>query len=406
MQSSFGWTLLSREALRRAETQLREEVEGVRDEIGFLALHQAYADRFFPGTSVLHTRLRYVLFVPWIYQDLHQHVDRPGVAAYLEGRELELTRRLKAGGEVGVIGSRSYPKPTAQPPSMSYWSALGTWGILRPNSAGAIPSRQAVHRTIARRSSGRRLHDDDRQLLAEEEPLFYSVPPPCAAWHDSTKRLDFRLERQEAVFLKKCFLSLARPGGDKAHSLLARVVDQGVQVTDRMELWSPAMRMAADRQDREALQRARQAAGLSAIGRAVYAALVEETREQHDGIPTETVHRENLEGVVARFAAKALALEVSKISVDAPAMPKGILEVLQATQDWLRSGRADKPDGLYECYERAEVRRKGRRARLARTILGRERRAEWLPQDHPKAAPLHYRWANVRQLLTDLQKSL
>ena len=24
------------------------------------------ADRFFPGTSVLHTRLRYALFVPWL----------------------------------------------------------------------------------------------------------------------------------------------------------------------------------------------------------------------------------------------------------------------------------------------------------------------------------------------------
>ena len=44
MEAIFGWTLLSRHALRRAETQLREDVEGVRDEIGFLALHQAYAD--------------------------------------------------------------------------------------------------------------------------------------------------------------------------------------------------------------------------------------------------------------------------------------------------------------------------------------------------------------------------
>jgi hypothetical protein len=64
MPSSFGWTLLSRDALRRAKTQLRDDTEGVRDEIGFLSLHPAYADRFFPGTSVLHTRLRYVLFVP------------------------------------------------------------------------------------------------------------------------------------------------------------------------------------------------------------------------------------------------------------------------------------------------------------------------------------------------------
>ena len=44
MESQFGWTLLSRDALRRAESQLREDTGGVRDKIGFLALHQAYAD--------------------------------------------------------------------------------------------------------------------------------------------------------------------------------------------------------------------------------------------------------------------------------------------------------------------------------------------------------------------------
>jgi hypothetical protein len=63
MEPVFGWTLLSPEAIRKAEAQLREDAEGVRDEIGFLFLHQAYADRFFPGTSVQQTRLRYALFV-------------------------------------------------------------------------------------------------------------------------------------------------------------------------------------------------------------------------------------------------------------------------------------------------------------------------------------------------------
>ena len=65
--SGYGWTFLSRDALRRAERQLSGTGEGVRDEIGFLIVHQRYADYFFPRTSVLHTRLRYALFVPWIY---------------------------------------------------------------------------------------------------------------------------------------------------------------------------------------------------------------------------------------------------------------------------------------------------------------------------------------------------
>ena len=75
MEAQLGWTLLSRDALRRAETQLRDDIEGVRDEIGFLALHQAYANRFFPGTSVLHTRLRYELFVPWMYENIARRTN-------------------------------------------------------------------------------------------------------------------------------------------------------------------------------------------------------------------------------------------------------------------------------------------------------------------------------------------
>jgi hypothetical protein len=70
IEAALGWTYLSREALARAKAQMDEESMGVRDEIGFLTIHQRYADRFFPGTSVLHTRARYAVFVPWLFEDL------------------------------------------------------------------------------------------------------------------------------------------------------------------------------------------------------------------------------------------------------------------------------------------------------------------------------------------------
>ncbi|WP_339613429.1 DUF6361 family protein [uncultured Rubinisphaera sp.] len=94
MEPQLGWTLLSRDAMRRVETQLREDLEGVREEIGLLALHQAYADRFFPGTSVLHTRLRYVFFVPWMYEKIARHHPRQHVADVLPEEALALTLRL------------------------------------------------------------------------------------------------------------------------------------------------------------------------------------------------------------------------------------------------------------------------------------------------------------------------
>ena len=51
IEPALGWTYISREALARAKAQMDEESMGVRDEIGFLTIHQRYADRFFPGTS-------------------------------------------------------------------------------------------------------------------------------------------------------------------------------------------------------------------------------------------------------------------------------------------------------------------------------------------------------------------
>ena len=59
--------MLSRKEMQQAE-RLASGEQDTRDEIGFLLIHQGFADRFFPGTSVLHTRVRYVLFLPWLYQ--------------------------------------------------------------------------------------------------------------------------------------------------------------------------------------------------------------------------------------------------------------------------------------------------------------------------------------------------
>lgn len=402
MQPGFGWTLLSRDALRRAETQLRDEVDGVRDEIGFLSLHQAFADRFFPGTSVLHTRLRYVLFTPWIYERIARQSDRQRISVAIEKQELELTRRLKEANEAGVIGTRSYPNPTAQPPSMTYWAALGAWRILRPGANGAFPSRQTVHRAIARKPNHQQVHDDDKQLLIEEEPLFCSIPKPPAAWNDSAQRLDFQLESSEGTFLRNCFLAVARPESEGTPSLLSRLVEKRVEMSERLELWSQKVRAAADASDQEALMLARQVAAMSAIGRGVYAAMVEEMRAEHDAIPTEDIHREKLGTVIDEHITNALALNVDDLTAVAPSLPGGILEVLRATQRWLL-GRSRSLTSLYAPYEQAESRRKGKRARLSKTLTGRERRAEWRPDEYPAAEPLHYRWKNVRQLLTDLQ---
>ena len=139
MKPTIGWVLLSKDAVGRAETQLHEDVTGVRDELGFLLIHSGYANRFFPGTSVLHTRLRYVLFIPWMYQDLVRNGNYKNIEQRVANFEKNLAGRLLALD--GTIGKRSYPEPTSQPPTFVYWTALGTWGFLKRRPDGTWPTK-------------------------------------------------------------------------------------------------------------------------------------------------------------------------------------------------------------------------------------------------------------------------
>lgn len=68
---AIGWFMLS-EADRDAAHRFLSKIssDGTRDELGFAPIHFAFADRFFPGTSVQHQQLRYVFFVAWAYQEL------------------------------------------------------------------------------------------------------------------------------------------------------------------------------------------------------------------------------------------------------------------------------------------------------------------------------------------------
>src|SRR4051794_26161531 len=104
MKPTLGWTMLSREEMRQAE-RLAGGGQDTRDEIGFLLIHQGFADRFFPGTSVLHTRVRYALFVPWLFVHAAAHHSRGSDLESAIRRDLiRLAVRLKRGEKYGVIG--------------------------------------------------------------------------------------------------------------------------------------------------------------------------------------------------------------------------------------------------------------------------------------------------------------
>ena len=69
MVSSFGWLDVDaeqRQKMLEVADLFRET--GTIDDLGVGTIRDAISDLLFPGTSVLHTRLRYVLFIPWLLQ--------------------------------------------------------------------------------------------------------------------------------------------------------------------------------------------------------------------------------------------------------------------------------------------------------------------------------------------------
>ena len=400
----IGWILLSREAVARADEALASDEKGVRDEVGFAALHQGFADRFFPGTSVLHTRLRYVLFVPWLMEKVAADAAAD-LARRLSVAETALAGQLRTGPDPdGIIGGRVWPRPTAQPPSMSYWSALGSWGILRLRPDGSLPSRTDTLRRLAqsRRRQRTRVTDDDGRALDQDGTLpFVSLPepPPAEPFGIGDEPLGFALKTEERTFLRKHLLGVRRPS-TAIPCLLARLTENrvGPQADDP---WVTEIAACAGEEDRAALVTARQAAALAGIGRAVYAALAE-IWQVHDGLLESTRHQSRLLQMIEEYGHDARAINLKALHAFLPNLSENLSRVLSETQDWLKAHDQD-PQELYEAYAKAELGRKGLRARLPNTVAGRQRRAEWDPQEHPLAEPLHYRWPNVRRLLADLQ---
>ncbi len=61
-------TATDRDKVRRVLDLFKEQ--GTVDELGLGSLRDVLSNALFPGTSVLHTRLRYLLFIPWIYREI------------------------------------------------------------------------------------------------------------------------------------------------------------------------------------------------------------------------------------------------------------------------------------------------------------------------------------------------
>jgi hypothetical protein len=117
----------------------------------------------------------------------------------------------------GAIGGFNYPRPTSQPASLSYWAALGAWGILRETD-GRLPSRAQMHALL--QSKHRKARDDDGQALLRAELPFAALPPRPDDW-SAAGPTEFALLPREAEFLHRQFADLC-PRDTPGHACVDR----------------------------------------------------------------------------------------------------------------------------------------------------------------------------------------
>jgi hypothetical protein len=216
MPSTLTWLdhdAAQRERMNRVLDLFGEK--GTVDQLGFGGIRDAFSDRLFPGTSTIQKRLRYFLFLPWMYLDLEaRRIPSRRAGAVARESELRLVEVLRASGETGFLGEQAGESLKILP-SAIYWAGLRSWGILRfPRSRGEY--HRALDGLYQRRRLARDADADSDDALAIWHP---AVPAPPDDWPD---RATLELRREEAGFLQGRILA-AHP-----RSLLALLARGGV----------------------------------------------------------------------------------------------------------------------------------------------------------------------------------
>jgi hypothetical protein len=168
LTSSLGWIDSSESDQRRMReiVSLFSEQES-RDELGIGQVRDALSDALFPGTSVIQTRARYFLFVPWLFNEAARNNSPSDVPRRVEDLERRLIKLFLDEGELdGLIGRLAGPSVKILPSSI-YWTGLQQWGIINGRLDRQQVAKQLVRRTV-----------ESDELAIRSTPAFASLPKP------------------------------------------------------------------------------------------------------------------------------------------------------------------------------------------------------------------------------------
>lgn len=139
--SSLFWAVLDRQQKEKSEELLETFDKGSKDEFGLMTLTIALSNLLYPGTSVLHTRLRYVFLVGWIFKESfgkNYGLEKLHKSEKKLRQILQETKQGTASEDdyLGILGVTKEVKDgegdqLSQPPFSIYLNLLRSWGIIK-----------------------------------------------------------------------------------------------------------------------------------------------------------------------------------------------------------------------------------------------------------------------------------
>lgn len=365
--------------------------DGTVDELGIGAVRDTIASALFPGVSVLHTRARYLLFVPWcILQVAERGLQSGDAMRELRRVEISLLHALLAGeDEDGLIGRVARDK-LKRLPSAAYWSVLQRWGIRTVDSSIAGYFRDA---RLVQQQQRRTPASDDRGIGAVQSKFGFdaSIPPPPPDLHRLT---DFRLTPDESAFLAYQWRTTAKG------SLLPWVLDAGAEGVVA-NIWAHPQLASAPDDLRSVVEHGRRFSNLSHGAALLYNLMLAETFDEQDDRHLVDHYRERLSDWHNEVRSDAEVWEREAFWIMVRRRNPGLKRATEVfVESWIEL--VQEPGAIAESHAARDLVRtrervlKGGRARL----FNDSARNQWAGASG--LVRIDYNWAVTRRLAADI----
>ena len=397
MEPTLTWldlTASDRDKMRRVLDLFKEQ--GTVDEMGLGSLRDILSDALFPGTSYIQTRLRYVLFIPWMYRRLESRKVGPAdLVRQARKAETDLIGALADSEDEGVIGVRARGS-LARLPSSVYWSALVRWDIFRHRQGQGWYHTNFAKLADGHGPAGR---PDDPGVVWTKQPNWHPwLPCPPASF---PQEASFTLTRGEADFLR------GRLEEQCAGTLLGWLARKGSDAPAK-HFWDDPDARRAPPEIRDTVELARRFSlhvqGIPLL----YNLLLAERRHANHGGDRELIDWYRAE--LAEWSANEAGEDAYEPHVlwDFVTRRGGGVPDPQRrfVETWSKRVTKEGPDAvtdddrLRRLVEERERQLKGARARL----VNPNRLLDW--NGRAGVVRMDFRWVRVRQLLIDLHRGL